>query len=192
MNDKEFIKNEKVPMTKEEVRYVTMGYLDITSKKNILDVGSGTGTISIEALMQNPNILVTAIENDDKAYATTLMNIESFEQRYGNIQNRIKLLKEKAPCELDVEFDAVFIGGSKGNVKEIIDWAGNLLEKNGTMVLNFITLENFYDTLKAIEENQNLADIKGCQLSVNKLENLARYKYLKPLNPVFVISCKKI
>ena len=143
MNDKEFIKNEKVPMTKEEIRYVTMGYLDITSKKNILDVGSGTGTISIEALMQNPDILVTAIETDDKAYATTLMNIESFEQRYGNIQNRIKLLKEKAPCELDVEFDAVFIGGSKGNVKEIIDWAGNLLEKNGTMVLNFITLENF-------------------------------------------------
>lgn len=33
MNDKDFIKNEKVPMTKEEIRYVTMGYLDITSKK---------------------------------------------------------------------------------------------------------------------------------------------------------------
>lgn len=192
MQDKNFIKNDKVPMTKEEIRYVTMGYLDIQNKANFLDIGSGTGAISIEALVQNKNLQVTAIETDERAYATTIMNIENFEQRYGNIKSRFKLVKAKAPLELNQKFDSIFVGGTKGSVKEIINWSANHLNKDGVIVLNFIVLENFYDATDAIRQNPNLSDIQISQVYINKLENLGRYKYFKPHNPVFIIKAVKI
>ena len=192
MKDSEFIKNDKVPMTKQEVRHISMGYLDIAKRKKLLDIGSGTGTISIEALMQNQDIKVTAIETDEKAYVTTVMNIESCEQKYKNIKNRIKLIKQKAPFELRDKFDAIFIGGTKGSVKQIINWSSKLLENNGVLVMNFITLENFYQALTAIEENCNLSYIEAVQVMINKIEKLAKYNYLKPQNPVFIIKCKRV
>lgn len=191
MKDNEFIRNDKVPMTKQEIRYISMGYLDIANRKKLLDIGSGTGTISIEALMQNKYIRVTSIETDDSAYSTTLMNIELYEQKYKNTKNRIKLIKQKAPFDFKDKFDAIFIGGTKGSVKDIINWSCELLENNGVLVMNFITLENFYQALTAIEENSNLCDIEATQVMINKIEKLAKYNYLKPQNPVFIIKCKR-
>lgn len=192
MRDKDFIKSEKVPMSKEEIRYITMGYLEIYDKKNFLDIGSGTGSITIESLMQNKNLKVTAIESDERAYSTTLMNIESFEQRYGNIKNRVKLMRGKAPINLKEKYDSIFIGGTKGSVKEIIDWSSENLEENGTLVLNFISLENFYEAMDAIEQNNTLLQEDIAQIGVSKVEPIGRYTYFKPHNPVFIIKVKKI
>lgn len=192
MQDKDFIKSEKVPMSKEEIRYITMGYLDIYNKKNFLDIGSGTGSITIESLMQNKELKVTAIESDERAYSTTLMNIESFEQRYGNIKNRVKLIKAKAPLNLKEKYDAIFIGGTKGSIKEIIDWSIENLEENGTLVLNFISLENFYQAIDVIKQNTNILQEDIAQVGVSKAEIIGRYTYLKPHNPVFIIKAKKI
>ena len=60
-----------------------------------------------------------------------------------------------------------------------------------TLVLNFITLENFYEALESINKIPNLSEITGSQIMVNKIEKLAKYKYLKPNNPVFIIKCIK-
>ena len=192
MQDKDFIKSEKVPMSKEEIRYITMGYLEIYDKKKFLDIGSGTGSITIESLMQNKNIKVTAIESDERAYSTTLMNIESFEQRYGNIKNRVKLIKGKAPINLKEKYDSIFIGGTKGSVKEIINWSSENLEENGTLVLNFISLENFYEAIDVIKQNDTLSQEDIAQIGVSKVQSIGRYTYFKPNNPVFIIKAKKI
>ena len=44
MKDSEFIRDNKVPMTKEEVRAVSLSYLDIHNRKNFLDIGAGSGS----------------------------------------------------------------------------------------------------------------------------------------------------
>ena len=54
--------------------------------------------------------------------------------------------------------------------------------------MNFITLENFYQALTVIEKNCNLSYIEAAQVMINKIEKLAKYNYLKPQNPVFIIK----
>ena len=191
MRDSDFIRDEKVPMSKEEVRYISLCYMDINNKKNMLDIGSGTGSCSIEALLQNKNLTVTAIECDDKAIDVINKNIEKFDNEYFNIKNRINVIKARAPVELDEKFDSIFVGGTKGSVDEIINWSVKNMNIGATLVLNFITLENFYEALESINKIPNLSEITGSQIMVNKIEKLAKYKYLKPNNPVFIIKCIK-
>ena len=60
IKDSEFIKG-KVPMTKEEIRTITLSKLAISENDNILDIGGGTGSIAI-SLSKNTNGIVTTIE----------------------------------------------------------------------------------------------------------------------------------
>lgn len=191
MKDDRFLRHNKVPMTKEEIRYVSLSYIDLQDKKNMLDVGAGTGSVSIEALIRNKDIKVTAIESDINAIDVINKNIEKFEKEYKNIKNRINFIEKLAPIELSEKYDAIFVGGTKGSVSNIIAWCEDNLADDGIMVLNFITLENFYEALDTISNNENLCELEGSQIMINKIEKLSKYKYLKPHNPVFVIKCKK-
>lgn len=191
MRDSDFIRDKNVPMSKEEARYISLCYMDINNKKNMLDIGSGTGSCSIEALLQNKNLTVTAIECDDNAIDLINENIEKFDNEYFNIKNRINVIKARAPVELDEKFDSIFVGGTKGSVDEIINWSVKNMNIGATLVLNFITLENFYEALESINKIPNLSEITGSQIMVNKIEKLAKYKYLKPNNPVFIIKCTR-
>ena len=62
MRDSDFIRQDKIPMTKEEIRYISLGYLEIQNAKKMLDIGSGTGSVSLEAITSNLNLTLTAIE----------------------------------------------------------------------------------------------------------------------------------
>ena len=61
MRDEEFLRN-KVPMTKSEVRAISIDKLDLSNKKSMLDVGAGTGSISIQAAREFKQLAVTAVE----------------------------------------------------------------------------------------------------------------------------------
>ena len=63
---------------------------------------------------------------------------------------------ELAQFAKKVGFDRIFIGGTGSNVKEIINWSYDLLEENGILVMNFITIENFYESLSYINEHRGL------------------------------------
>ena len=62
MKDSEFIRDSKVPMTKEEVRAVSLSYLDIHNKKNFLDIGAGSGSCFLEVLVTNKNLKTEAVQ----------------------------------------------------------------------------------------------------------------------------------
>ena len=68
MKDSAFKREDKVPMTKEEIRYISLGYLEINNAKKMLDIGAGTGSVSFEALLSNKHLLLTAIEQNKAAY----------------------------------------------------------------------------------------------------------------------------
>ena len=72
-------------MTKEEVRAISIDKLDLHKAKRMLDVGSGTGSVTIQAAVSFPNLEVVAIEQNEEAVALTQENIDYFGcQNYSN------------------------------------------------------------------------------------------------------------
>lgn len=188
MKDSEFIRDSKVPMTKEEVRAVSLSYLDIHNKKNFLDIGAGSGSCFLEALVSNKNLTATAIESNDDAVNLIKQNIENFENIYGNIKNRTTLIHAMSPIALDKKFDAIFVGGTRGNMDDIIKHCMSICKENAVIVINLITLENFSNLMQILAENREIKNYTVSQLSINKMDALGRYSYLKPLNPIFIIK----
>ena len=183
MKNSEFITG-RVPITKEEVRAISIMKLDLVNAKRFVDVGAGTGSVSIEAAYNYPNLHVTSIERNDDALDLINKNIEKF-----NLNN-IEVIKGYAPVEIQGQVDAVFLGGTGNNLNEIIQWSKDMLVEGGRLVANFIIVETFNETLKLLREN-GFENIDVSILNVSKLEKLGRGEYFKPLNPIYIISCEK-
>jgi cobalt-precorrin-6B (C15)-methyltransferase len=184
MKDSEFIR-AKVPMTKEEVRLLTIERLQLQNAKRFIDVGAGTGSIAIEAALRHPSLSVLAIERNPQAVELIRLNRAKF------AADNVDILEAYAPVELSGgQADAMFIGGSGGNLTEIIDWSEQLLLDGGRLALNFILLDNLMEAMTALRQRR-FADIDVCQLQVSHLTGLGSGEYFKPNNPTYIISCRK-
>lgn len=185
MKNSEFITG-KVPITKEEVRAICLSKLNVSECSSFLDIGSGTGSVTVEAAVINRGMSVFSIECDERAYNLTKENIEKFE-----LDNVIQI-KDMAPTnhvELK-DIDAVFVGGTRNNLVEIIQWTYGIMKDRAKIVFTFILLENFYKCMEVLEES-DFRNIEVSQVSVSKLEKLGKGKYFKPENPIFIISAEK-
>ena len=183
MKNSEFITG-KVPITKEEVRAISLNKLDLKNAKTFIDVGAGTGSVSIEAAVTYENLEVIAIERNDVAVDLINQNVEKF-----NLSN-IQVIKAYAPIELDKQADGIFLGGTGNNLEEIIKWSKDLLVPGGRLVANFILIDNFYDTLDLLRK-YNFENIDVSLLNISKLKKLGGRDYFKPHNPIYIISCEK-
>ena len=183
MKNDEFIRG-KAPITKEEVRAISLNKLNLKDAKTFIDVGAGTGSISIEAALTYDDLKVVAIERNDVAIDLINQNVEKF-----NLSN-VEVMKAYAPIDLDIKADGIFLGGTGNNLEEIIKWSKDLLVPGGRLVANFILIDNFYDTLDLLKK-YNFVNLDVSQLSINKLEKLGSRDYFKPHNPIYIISCEK-
>lgn len=183
MKNSEFITGS-VPITKEEVRALALNKLQLQSKKRMVDVGAGTGTVGIEAAISYPNLEVIAIECKQAACDLTKQNIEKF-----GLSN-IKLVPGYAPVPLEGVVDAIFIGGTAGKLEEILSWSYEKLSEGGRIVANFIIMDTFYEAYKLMEQI-GFKEIEVIQVGISRLDRLGRGKYLKPENPIFMIEATK-
>lgn len=184
MKDELFLRGEKVPMTKEVVRALALSKLELHRASHLIDVGAGTGSVSIEAALQHPSLHVTAIERNPAALRLLDENRQHF------ACNNIDILPGEAPMMLTEKADAVFMGGSGGHLTELIDWAMRQLHCGGRLVMTFILQENL-NTALAHLEHIGVQDVDCLQLHVSSLTALGSGHYFKPNNPVFVIACQK-
>ena len=145
MKNSEFITGN-VPITKEEVRAISINKLDLKNKHTFLDIGAGTGSVSVEVAYNYPNIDVISIECKDKAIELINQNIEKF-----NLNN-VEVIKGYAPIDIGKKVDSIFIGGSGPNLNKILNWAKENLNEKGTLVANFIIIDTFYKTLNMLKE----------------------------------------
>ncbi|NEW65918.1 decarboxylating cobalt-precorrin-6B (C(15))-methyltransferase [Carnobacteriaceae bacterium zg-84] len=183
MRDNEFIRT-KVPMTKEEIRAISIDKLQLHRAKRMLDVGSGTGSVTIQAAHIYPELDVVAIERNPDAVALTLENIEKF-----NCKN-VTLHEGLAPISLEGQFDAIFVGGTGGNMREIFDWCHELLVPGGRLVLNFILLENAIEAAEIAEE-MDWQELEVTSIQAGRWTGLGKGHYFKPQNPTIIVSCEK-
>lgn len=183
IKDNEFIRGN-CPMTKEEVRILSVVKLELEEDYRVLDIGAGTGSVSIQMAQLCKKGEVIAIEKDSDALEVIKQNKEKFK-----VNNLEIISAEATEVEPDMvgEFDAIFVGGSGGNIAEVIEKYGNKLRKGKNIVLNFITINNVY---KAMETLKGLNyEVECVQLQVSKTKGQSYM--LMAHNPIFVVSGKK-
>lgn len=183
IKDHEFIRGN-CPMTKEEVRILSVVKLELEEDYKVLDIGAGTGSVSIQMAQLCTKGEVIAIEKDEDALEVIKLNKEKFKA-----DNLEIISAEAIEIEPNItgEFDAIFVGGSGGNIADIIEKYGSKLKKNKKIVLNFITINNVY---KAMETLKGLNyEVECIQLQVSKTKGQSYM--LMANNPIFVVSGKK-
>ncbi|MDT0016459.1 decarboxylating cobalt-precorrin-6B (C(15))-methyltransferase [Listeria swaminathanii] len=187
MKDEVFIRG-KVPMTKAEVRAASIDLLGLdASCRKFLDVGAGTGSVGLQVAYQFPEIKVTAIERNPDAVDLIKQNQAKF-----GLEN-VAVIEAYAPIELaeNDTFDAIFIGGSGGNLTDIIDWSLAQMNPGGRLVLNFILLENALTAMNHLEKLA-VSDLSMKQIQVSSWHKLGAGHYFEPQNPTIIIGCKKL
>lgn len=182
--DSEFIRSE-LPMTKEEVRTVILSKLRLFDGCSFLDIGGGSGSVSVEAARIIPESSITVIEKEQQGIETIQKNCSRF-----TIHN-VKLVHAVAPvADINQNFDRIFIGGSGGKLDEILQWCDTITKTGSRIVMSAITLETLQESI-GFFETHNFAEPDIMQLAVTRLEKRSSRYMMKAENPVFVISGEK-
>jgi precorrin-6Y C5,15-methyltransferase (decarboxylating) len=172
-------------ITKREVRLLSLAAMGIRPDSVVWDIGAGSGSVSIEAALLAPRGVVYAIEVDLEGVQICRENL------LAHAVDNVRVIAGRAPEALTgLEApDAVFIGGSKGSMEEIIDVAMERLQPGGRLVVNAITLENVAETYQTFRKRGLVPDVTLLQIS--RAEPLAHYLRYESLNPIQIFVVEK-
>ena len=179
--DEDFIRGS-VPMTKREVRAAIRSHLGVRRSDTIWDVGAGTGSVSAELALTADEGAVYAVECDEEALAL----IEENRRRFGAWNLRV--VRGIAPEALQAlpAPDAVFIGGSKGNLRGIVDTALGR-NPNVQLCMTAIALETLSAALEVLRD----MDTEIVQIAVSRAKAAGELHLFMSNNPVFLITAKR-
>lgn len=181
IRDEEFLRGN-VPMTKEEVRTLCIAKLQLKQDSVLYDIGAGTGSVSVEAALQSGEIRVYAVEKNKEAVELIRENARKFRT------DGVRIVEGSAPEALrDLESPThVFIGGSSGNIKEIL---ACVKKKNPhvRIVLTCISLNTLASVVEAEKEGLlNCPDI--IQISASRARKLGEHFMMTGQNPIYIIT----
>ena len=183
--DAEFIRG-KVPMTKEEIRILTLAKARIGREDMVADIGAGTGSISCEAALQATDGKVFAIERKAEGIELIKANAEKF-----GIEN-LHIIQAEAPQGMEQlpHLDRAIIGGSGSHLEPILDQLDGLLKPEGRIILNCITVQTLMQCLNYMRTKENYS-YETIQVQVNHWEQVGPYDMAKAANPIFIVTCVK-
>lgn len=181
--DELFIRGD-VPMTKQEVRAVALAKLRLTATDTVWDVGAGTGSVSIEAALVARAGSVWAVERNAAGVRLIRKNADAF--GCGNV-HAVPGVAPEALAKLPVP-DAVFVGGSAGELPSIVEAA---LDKNSQVRLCVpcVTVETLTEAC-ALLSGSRFKGFEACQVSAARAEAVGLHHLLKAQNPVFLVSAR--
>lgn len=186
LSDEAFIRG-KVPMTKQEIRILTLVKAQIEADAIIYDIGAGTGSLSIEAARLAPAGHVYAIERKKEAVALIEANGEHFGLR------NLSVIEAEAPEGIEAlpAADVILIGGSGGHLEAILDCAAAKLRRGGRLVLNCITVQTLAEALSYLHAHADLYRYEAIQVQVSRLRRVGPYDMAEAQNPIYIITCTK-
>ena len=175
---------EKGLITKNEVRAVSLARMQLTAGSVVWDIGAGSGSVGLEAARLCRNGHVYAIEKNVDDVAIVQRN------RLALAISNHSLVHGKAPEGLQdwADPDAVFIGGSGGELTELIKLILQRLKPGGWLVMNFVTLENLsvaLDTVKALGANWDVL-----QLQASRSKPILHMNRMAAENPVWIVCAQ--
>lgn len=173
-----------VPLTKEEIRCLTLSKLRLQEESNLLDIGAGSGGLAVEAALLVKGGWVWAVEKNIEALNLIRANCRRFKAE------NVTIIEGEAPSALkglDQTFDRIFVGGSGGRLAEIIAGCRELLVPGGIIVINCIMLETLSAGLSLLRD-EDFTNIQYIQAAIFRSRELGGGTVLQPLNPVYIIS----
>ncbi|MCZ0755107.1 precorrin-6y C5,15-methyltransferase (decarboxylating) subunit CbiE [Anoxybacillus sp. J5B_2022] len=183
IDDDEFFqrKPEKGLITKKEIRILSISALQLRETSIVWDIGTCTGSVAIEAAKIAREGAVFAIEKNEHDIEICRKNMQKFRTDFTLVHGR-------APDHLH-EFpdpDAIFIGGTSGEMDRLLDVCCHRLKPNGRIVVNAVTIETLHEAVEGLKKRGFHVEITLAQLSRSKpILQLTRFD---ALNPIYIIS----
>lgn len=185
ISDDEFIRG-RVPMTKQEIRILTLAKARIGAGDVVYDIGAGTGSLSIEAALQAENGHVYAIERKSEGIALIQQNAEKF-----GVEN-LTVVQREAPEGMEAlpACNVVLIGGSGSHLEEILAAVDRKLVQGGRILLNCITVQTLASCIAYMRRNERYS-YEAIQVQVNRLRQVGPYDMAEAINPIYIVVCEK-
>lgn len=186
IEDEKFIRG-KIPMTKQEIRILTLAKAKICATDFVVDIGAGTGSLSIEAAKIAEHGYVFAIDKNPDAVDLITRNAEKF-----SVDNIVIISGEASENLRQVpRIDIALIGGSGGKIREILQTIDNKLKIGGRIVANFITIQSLANCLDWLKTRDDY-DYEMIQVQINRFNVVGGLDMAQALNPVYILTAKKI
>jgi cobalt-precorrin-6B (C15)-methyltransferase len=185
--DEEFFRTEDVPITKEEVRVIQISKGRLSEGDIVYDIGCGSGSITVEAGIQiGKSGKIYGVDIDKNAIDLTRKNLEKF-----GITNAELILSDAKDKIADLPMaDAIFIGGTGGDTKDIVKLCNAKLKPGARIVIGVILIETLYAVLDMIYK-LGLSDIDITQVTISKSRKTSTGTMMLARNPVTIISASK-
>ena len=176
---------DKGLITKQEVRAVSLARMQLRADSRVWDIGAGSGSVGLEAARLCSQGHVWAIEKNEADFAIAGQNARAF-----GVSNHT-LVHGKAPEGLDAwpDPDAVFIGGSGGELQELIALCLRRLRTGGWLVMNFVTLENLASATQALQAQGAVWDV--LQLQAARSKPILHMHRMAAENPVWIVCAQR-
>ncbi len=177
---------QKRLITKKDIRLLSLGYMNLKPNAIVWDIGTASGSVAIEAAKLCPEGFVYAIETNKECISICKENVIAHKV------DNVEVIAGKAPEALEglPAPDAVFVGGSKGNMKGIIETSLKALSEGGRLVITAITLETIQETYQYFKNAGIKAEIT--QVNISKAVPLAHYHRYEAMNPIHIFCAIKI
>lgn len=183
--DELFDRVEGVPITKEDVRALVISKLRLKENSSVIDVGCGSGSITVEMCLQTKGNKIYAIDFDEKAVELTRKNLLKF-----NVKAEVIFSKAQDILPLLPQVDAILIGGTSGEVEKIVNLGVDRLNKGGRIVIDTVLIETMYRALTTINQ-ANLKEVDVTQAIIAKARKVTTGTMMSARNPIIIISATK-
>ena len=183
--DELFERSENVPITKEDIRSIVLSKLRLRKNYSIIDVGCGSGSITVEVCLQVNSKNVYAIDSDQNAIELTRKNLDKFGVTANLIYSKAEQILPSLPT-----VDAIIVGGTKGKTEKIIELCVSKLKKDGRLVIDTILIETMYKALRTIKR-EKMREIEVTQVSISKGKDVPSGTMLISRNPILILSATK-
>jgi precorrin-6Y C5,15-methyltransferase (decarboxylating) len=178
-------KPKKGLITKAEVRVLSLARMALGEASTVWDIGAGSGSVAIEAALLAPRGRVFAIEKNAEDLGLIRQNIAHFGVPH------VTAIHGLAPAALEglPDPDAVFIGGSGGSLREILEICVRRLRAGGRIVVNAVTIDTLHEATTVLRALGLTVEVRLVQVSRSK-ELLGRLAF-EALNPIYVIVASR-
>ena len=177
---------EKGLITKQEVRAVSLARMQLRADSMVWDIGAGSGSVGLEAARLCAEGHVYAIEKNAEDFAIAGRNHRAMALSNYSLQHG------RAPTGLEdwPDPDAVFVGGSGGELAQLIALILSRLKPRGMLVMNFVTIEN----LAAAVEALNAAGVQWdvLQLQASRSKPILHMHRMAAENPVWIVCAQAV
>jgi cobalt-precorrin-6B (C15)-methyltransferase len=183
--DELFERSENVPITKEDIRSIVISKLRLRKNYSVIDVGCGSGSITVEVCLQVNSKNVYAIDLDENAIKLTKKNLQKFGVSANLIYSKAEDILPSLP-----KVDAIIVGGTKGKTEKIIELCISKLKKNGRLVIDTILIETMYKALRTIKR-EKMHEVEVTQVMISKGKDVPSGTMLVSRNPILILSATR-